>query len=456
MKKRNVFMAAVVVLVLGVALQQLLSGLTEGERVASVQRLEKTIAEVQQRLPSASAPSPHARPQTATPPEDFETYNTCDAWEALFRVVLSREEELLSAVELAIEIAHDIGHSEKGRETATDAELEILREFVEGNADIIDQIRDVAVGTIPLCRFGGPNHHHQATSYDKCALWLSADMFYRYAVREFPETVRDLTALCRLSRNTFFIEYYGFGNGQRLVAEALESGLVDDACWQDLLDVLALCSGHQAFVDKWTYITQDCIDWYENPPSEFTEDHAGHPFAIVLGVGYRYGATPLRNYHSTWFNGVMGDLLPLTSLPFYQVEPKLPAIREEFDIRRMRDLPWVHQNLGTWVVSILFYDAFARQAYSEAELDLTRFAILLDRYHRAHGSYPTTLEAFADDFGGELPINPILGEPYGYLRNDESFRLWYEYIARPDDIPAGRRAVVWPGRRETIGPADPE
>lgn len=328
-----------------------------------------------------------------------------------------------------------------------------IAQFSETYADLIGRVRNAALETEGVCHFGGIDHYHQQESYWLCKMLLMADTTHREAIGDYSAMMRDHIALCKLDRSAFFLSFIEF-HRPIAVAEALAQGNIDDALWQAELDALTTCRNRQDFVDEWLYVAQDCNLWFENTLAEIMQDHPGDPVAPMLAIGYSYGMTPLRNYHQTWFNNVMNELLPLTALPLPELEFKLERIKEEYDIRRIRDLPFVQRNLGTFAASVLAYDELVLRAYSEAEVDLTRFAILLDRYRREHGVFPDTLDVFSEALGGELPANPILGNAYGYLHNDETYRLWYEYIARPEGTIPERRAVVWPSKRETLGPAE--
>ncbi len=454
MKFRNVLIALVSIVIVGVAVHQLLSALTDPARIESVRRIEKTIAAIEHQPSAPAVPAPVSQPDPEPPTEtqDAETIGTCDAWQALFESMDANPSRNLYE-EPAVTIAFDIAYREKELDALTVEERDTLAAFVDLNQDLIGRIRDVATRTTVVCHFGSPDNYRQFQSFSDCDVWLTVDMLYRCAVHDFPLMLRDMIARCKVSRNHFFLGYADVRCAPCL-SNALESGGVDDALWQELVHELAACRDRQNFVDDWVYITKECIEWYENTPAKFAGDHPGQPIALFMGLGYRYGTTPLRNYHATWFNDVMNDMLPVLALPYYQAEPKLQGIREDHNIRPMRDLPWVHRNVGTWFAAVLTYGYLERRARDEAEMDLARAAIVIEECRRNTGAYPESLESLAEQLGGEFPINPLLGEPYGYLHDEDSYRLWYEYIARPDDAPAERRAMVWPAKRETIGPEE--
>jgi hypothetical protein len=60
----------------------------------------------------------------------------------------------------------------------------------------------------------------------------------------------------------------------------------------------------------------------------------------------------------------------------------------------------------------------------QSQIDLTRVACALERFHLAHGSYPETLAALAPKFLENIPHDLINGQPLHYRREGEKFILW--------------------------------
>lgn len=60
----------------------------------------------------------------------------------------------------------------------------------------------------------------------------------------------------------------------------------------------------------------------------------------------------------------------------------------------------------------------------QAQLDLARVAVALDRFKLTHGNYPETLNALAPQFLERIPHDIINGQPLHYHRDGEKFVLW--------------------------------
>ncbi len=71
--------------------------------------------------------------------------------------------------------------------------------------------------------------------------------------------------------------------------------------------------------------------------------------------------------------------------------------------------------LATLFVPALINTA-AKFAYAQESVDLARVAIALERYRRAHGEYPASLDALAPQFMERIPHDIIGGQPLHYRR----------------------------------------
>jgi len=64
------------------------------------------------------------------------------------------------------------------------------------------------------------------------------------------------------------------------------------------------------------------------------------------------------------------------------------------------------------------------QATCVARLDLLRLGLSIERFHAKQGVDPESLDNIAPILGTEVPNDPFTGEPYRYVRSDESFLLY--------------------------------
>ena len=69
--------------------------------------------------------------------------------------------------------------------------------------------------------------------------------------------------------------------------------------------------------------------------------------------------------------------------------------------------------------------AVAKAERGQTTAQMAVIACALERYHLAHGTYPTTLGELTPAYLAELPMDWMSGEPYHYkLADDGWFRLW--------------------------------
>jgi hypothetical protein len=440
MTYRNGIIAAAAVIVLGVALHQLLGALTESRRVESVRVLEETLAQMRHEPEERSTPAAVAELGHPTPGD------ACAAWEEILALLQASGASYRNPLSPAVLIAYQVRWGEKDYDALTDEDVATLAAFVTEHAALLDLIREVTANYASVCRIP---FYRQGHPYWMCERYLSVDLLYRRATGEFPLMIHDLIALCSISQADYEVEYpfLMHGGTQRCLRDAIASGTVDDALWEALLRALEACRSQPVFVDKWVHVTENIAEWFADPVATSRQNFGGDAKMMVLTYGYRYGATPLMNYHVTRFGHAMAEILPLTSLPYYEAEPALREIGARYGTVPTDDLP-THTDPGWWFVCRIVHSGFADHAYMTGQIDLARFAILLDRYHRDNGHYPDSLDALAAGLGGHMPLNPCLGEPYHYEDLGDVYRLWYEYWGWPQNGAAERWAARWPGEHE--------
>ncbi|MBI5094555.1 MAG: hypothetical protein HZB26_19245 [Candidatus Hydrogenedentes bacterium] len=160
------------------------------------------------------------------------------------------------------------------------------------------------------------------------------------------------------------------------------------------------------------------------------------------------------NENERVFGEVMTKLLQLASLPYYEAKPRLEEIRAQFNIPTPWELPIWKREPGWYAISTVVHERFGSRAYTEATIDLTRFAILLEKSRSQDGDYPAGLDALAPAFGGHLPVNPFDGMPYQYARTDDGYDLSYKKTisggseGREEEI---IRTYAWPGKSGPTG-----
>lgn len=124
-----------------------------------------------------------------------------------------------------------------------------------------------------------------------------------------------------------------------------------------------------------------------------------------------------------WFNKdqqIIIDLLTrmseIPNQPYYQVKPALNQLLSD-----VTHLPGTNM-VAKWNVERHLGD-IREQARFEFALNLAQTRIAIEQYRAKHGTYPATLDAVAEWFGGALPIDPFTGQRYRYLLDGETYIL---------------------------------
>lgn len=84
---------------------------------------------------------------------------------------------------------------------------------------------------------------------------------------------------------------------------------------------------------------------------------------------------------------------------------------------------------------------FMGSTVAQVTSDQARLACALERYYLKHGSYPEKLEEMVPDYLAKLPLDPLSGLAYGYLRDHDRYKLWSVGWNDKDDggLPDGER-----------------
>ncbi len=444
---KSVVFGLLVVCVLGFGLHQFLSALTARRVPASVQKVRTQLREI---LPETGEPrAPEVGHAVATADHDA----TAARWKALFALVRAQYWERQSRWNAAMRLPLEVRWGGKKYNDLSENDLALLTGFVQDIDEILREIRGLSQPGMPTCYFYSRNDPGR---YSDCELYLSADLLLATNTGDHARAVEDIIALTKMCDAYAYVDYpFRMHDGtQQCLRDAIASGAVDDSLWDSLLQQLARSRERSIFADAWARVVQQRLEWYEHLP-EGAHGHTlrGRMSRQLLLYGYTYAAAPLRNRDVVRFSDVMAKLLPLATKPFYEVQPELDRIRDRHDIQPPWDLHgWTDP--GWREVSTLVHERFGDQAGVESEIDLARMAILLERHRRESGNYPETLDAIAAGLGGEIPLNPFLGEPYHYQRVGDSFRLWYEDSGpAKNGGPDVRRAWIWPGEHEFPAPA---
>ncbi len=99
----------------------------------------------------------------------------------------------------------------------------------------------------------------------------------------------------------------------------------------------------------------------------------------------------------------------------------LPGVSEANSTKINKALSqWSLWNFWSRVAIANLTKASQTTAYNQTQVNEAQVACALERYHLAHGEYPTTLDALVPQFIGELPHDIIGGQPLHYRHLDDS------------------------------------
>ena len=446
-------LAAVAFAALIVGAYRILNPFTATTRARSVEKLEKTIAVI---LPEETAP-PTAiddRPNRA-PGAGYagDEHAVRASWQELFRFwrdVRLSDSALDAQWQEVYYLPLFVRWGGREYDALKEDELALLAAFFEKNGDIVERIRALTQPGMPKCVFGS---YKDISAYEQFDKLLSAHMLLEASRGAYESAVRDVIALLRMCDADPYLDYpFSMHSGTLLcVDDALRSGTLSEQLRRTLFEQLTESRDHDTFAKLWAQNAAHRLEWYADLPHSTNTSVKQSPRRHSLMWAYRYAGTPLLNHNVALFGEVMDQLLELAPLPYYIARPEIERIRDEYGIPPPWELPPWKREPGWNVISTLVHERFDGQASTEANIDMTRMAILLEDHRARHGAYPETIAAIADGFAGELPINPLDGKPYRYERQEDGFRLWYSYANV--DSESGEevhRVHIWPAQYEPV------
>jgi hypothetical protein len=124
-------------------------------------------------------------------------------------------------------------------------------------------------------------------------------------------------------------------------------------------------------------------------------------------------ARPWINKEERIYSDGMNELSSIAGLPYYEALQALGKNEHE--------APYT---LYAWAAMSVIPSTSRALARSEAQLDLMRIGLTLERFRAEEGAYPDTLSAIASRLGGEVPVDPFTGYPYSYSHDGGTFTLY--------------------------------
>lgn len=199
-------------------------------------------------------------------------------------------------------------------------------------------------------------------------------------------------------------------------------------------EVAAVMSGHALSVEQ--------LDALEH---RLESAHQREPFAAAVCVETRavigmFDHTrestvgrvlaPLVNMNEASYVESMAELSALASQPYHDAAASLTAISDG-----AANLPFTHALSRSLLTSLqpALVRAIEGQAQHEANVDLARVAIAIERHYLETGDYPESLDALAPAFDGALPSDPFSGGNFIYHPGESAYLLYSVGIDLDDD-----------------------
>jgi hypothetical protein len=212
-----------------------------------------------------------------------------------------------------------------------------------------------------------------------------------------------------------------------VVQRALKSDAVPQETWDHLLEALARYRDDRVLVEDLVQYSKwetRYIGVYPHPTQTYTL--ADNPFRYAQNWAYVHVTTPLYNHDVDRFSRAIAHLIDLAGRPYGEAHADLLAFCEAFDIEpSVEDLKFMRQNSSWYYVLTVSRETLYQNAITQANIDVARYAILLERFRARHGMYPDRLEDMASLFQTTPPLNPFTGKPYLYRRTEADYHLGY-------------------------------
>ncbi len=254
-------------------------------------------------------------------------------------------------------------------------------------------------------------------SLDGCGPILYRHMLTANETNNADEALRDALSLLDLFENLALVPYRQYearGAYIEFSRTLLSLPLAPDTI-ATILDRLNRVNLHTMLRIELTAqlhsVSEHIERWKKESYSDFVEKSG-----IYWGTRSWLWARPICR---PWFNedmrqrlDLLTQILDVCDRPYYEAQPVLDQITCE------------SYNLANGASTYFIQSAIEEcqgQAEFEAVMDMMRIGLLLKQYHSTNGSFPETLDVFAPQFSGKLPIDPLTGVSYEYSSKAPSF-----------------------------------
>jgi hypothetical protein len=444
---------------MAVLLVLLLGAFSLAKSITSRQREQATLAlkkpEALEHYEQLSLPKQSRSPERKTPqvqPQALENEHPDEklaAWGHLLtrweRFMANKSDDGWHGVLVTLGIDNEHGTVEKGKspKQLSPEEWTRIETCLSREQDLVREILEVAPLGGPVCAFDFtcwpfPAVTHHLPLFQMCA-FLVWDANVKIRAGEKEAAINNLLGGMQLG-NALIEEPLLFSQYGRMAAiyrqvgwglrEGFEPGQIPSGLLQQVLNELGGADMHKAFADG---LRSECfIRLRANAAQAGAGQKARGVVDMDRGAPARLktltGSWLLRAYASPlgapWFDAdqavfaaAIERLATAAEQPYYRAKPVLTSIQEDYSAGSL-----AHPYLNVMLAGS--DGCLELQAQCEVALNLTRIGLLIE-HHRAHRSeYPQTLDEFAPDFGGTVPLDPFSGQPYRYVLGDDSFVLY--------------------------------
>ena len=438
----------VAVALMGVVVQQMLTASTGRARDVSVVALKEKLARLSAEpgavgTAAALIPPPEIEHAENSRSDEFEPDAGIDALRAQWLMLFEKISELIDACEISKETWRSATMRALDREKPELSEEEreevlefqaCLAPFKKDFLALRDQHEDLgALFNLEYTR----NHRVVLEGLWRCTWLLRNDLWIGAALADYPGTVDTFTSLVYLMKydDSSLIPFWRVGETTSwiLLRPAIERGAVDDARWDRLLGLLEAHRDQAFFFGQVQRQTSDMLYGFEHWKTVYRDlKFSEEPVTFLRTWAYPRITPALFNHDFDRFNRAMNELLEFARVPYFEAKPALEQFCEDFDVEpRLEEIKFTRSNPGWYYVLYLSREGLEANARRQASADLIRMAILLERHRRDTGAYPESLDVLAAQLGGRVPLNPLMGDPYVYTREEDSFQLGYSHEQIP-------------------------
>ncbi len=311
----------------------------------------------------------------------------------------------------------------------TDAQWKQMSTFMAENQDLVEAIRAMAAANGPLVQLEHPLRFDTSLEHlakiRAMARLLAMDALVGGHGKDMDRIVADVEACLGLAHGVAqdgivisnLVSIAIGGIAQNILRDAVVPGTLGPERTRALVDALGDAYGHDAFTRALANEAGMGMGAFE----AMRNGESGDPQYGDVVLDRLYGSMPLRpllDADAAAHAEAMEALIAASDRPYYQVRGEMEALQA----RLQEGFPFTR--LLTRALVPALTNVLEAQARHVAEVDLMRMGLLLEEQYAETGRYPDSLNAIAEDLGEPVPVDPFTGNPYRYIPEGDTFRLY--------------------------------